>query len=162
MLLLGEQKYFHSCIRPENIRLVQVQSNNRYLAKFINFDEPSRDQLVQNTLTADYFLNPTKEYDSKDSLISQNIEDRLKNEFFMIMRTIQRLMIKEGRVSEDFTIQKDLIASNKQQYLNKMKDFWSNPDLLSNRKSEELQKIIIFINIRVFNNENESYQINDL
>jgi hypothetical protein len=115
MLLLGEQKYFHSCIRPENIRLVQVQSNNRYLAKFINFDEPSRDQLVQNTLTADYFLNPTKEYDSKDSLISQNIEDRLKNEFFMIMRTIQRLMIKEGRVSEDFTIQKDLIASNKQQ-----------------------------------------------
>ncbi len=71
-------------------------------------------------------------------------------------------MIKEGRVSEDFTIQKDLIASNKQQYLNKMKDFWSNPDLLSNRKSEELQKIIIFINIRVFNNENESYQINDL
>jgi hypothetical protein len=43
-----------------------------------------------------------------------------------------------------------------------MKDFWSNPDLLSNRNSEELQKIISFINNRVFNNENENYQISDL
>jgi hypothetical protein len=43
-----------------------------------------------------------------------------------------------------------------------MKDFWSNPNLLSNRKSEELQKIINFINNREFNNENESYHINDL
>ncbi len=47
-------------------------------------------------------------------------------------------MIKESRVSEDFNIQKDLITSNKQQYSDKMKDFWSNPDLLSNKKSEEL------------------------
>jgi hypothetical protein len=47
-------------------------------------------------------------------------------------------MVKESRVSEDFNIQKDLMASNKQQYLNKMKDFWSNLNLLSNRKSEEL------------------------
>jgi hypothetical protein len=43
-----------------------------------------------------------------------------------------------------------------------MKDFWSNADLLSNRRSKELQKIIAFINNRVFNNENENYQINDL
>ncbi len=42
-----------------------------------------------------------------------------------------------------------------------MKDFWSKADLLSNRKSEELQKIISFINNSVFNN-NENYQINDL
>jgi hypothetical protein len=74
---------------------------------------------------------------------------------------MQRLMIKESRVSEDFTIQKDLITSNKQQYLDKMKDFWSKADLLSNRRSEELQKIISFINNSVFNN-NENYQINDL
>jgi hypothetical protein len=46
MLLLSEQKYCHSCIRPENITLVQVQGDNRYLAKVINFDELSRDQLV--------------------------------------------------------------------------------------------------------------------
>jgi hypothetical protein len=75
---------------------------------------------------------------------------------------MQRLMIKESRVSEDFTIQKDLMASNKQQYLDKMKDFWSKTDLLSNKKSEELQKIINFINNSLFNNENENYQINDL
>jgi hypothetical protein len=75
---------------------------------------------------------------------------------------MQRLMIKESRVYEDFNIHKDLIASNKQQYLDKIKDFWSNDDLLSNRKSEELQKIINFINNSVFNNENENYQINDL
>jgi hypothetical protein len=42
-----------------------------------------------------------------------------------------------------------------------MKDFWSNGDLLSNIKSEELQKIISFINNSVFNN-NENYQISDL
>jgi hypothetical protein len=71
-------------------------------------------------------------------------------------------MTKESRVSEDFTIQADLMASNKQQYLDKMKDFWSKADLLSNKKTEGLQKIISFINNRVFNNENENYQINDL
>jgi hypothetical protein len=63
MLLLGEQKYFHSCIRPENIRLVQVQGNNRYLAKVIDFGELSRDEPVQNTFTPNYFLNPMREYD---------------------------------------------------------------------------------------------------
>jgi hypothetical protein len=65
---------------------------------------------------------------------------------------MQWLMIKESRVSDDFTIQKDLMASNKQQYLDKMKYFWNNPDLLSNKKSEEMKKIISFINNRVFNN----------
>jgi hypothetical protein len=69
----------------------------------------------------------------------------------MIVRTMQRLMIRESRVSEDFNIQADLIASNKQQYLDKMKYFWSKSELLSNRKSEELQKIISFIYNNVLN-----------
>jgi hypothetical protein len=86
------------------------------LAKVINFSELSRDdELVHNKFTPNYFLNPIREYDSQNSLIFQNIEDRLKNEFFMIVRTIQKLMIKENRVSEDFNIQSDLMASNKQQ-----------------------------------------------
>ncbi len=74
---------------------------------------------------------------------------------------MQRLMIKERRISEDFNIHKDSIASNKEQYLDKMKDFWRKAGLLSNKKSEELQKIISFINNSVFNS-NENYQINDL
>jgi hypothetical protein len=130
---------------------VQVRGDNRYLAKVIDFGELSRDELVQNTFTPNYFLNPMREYDSKNSMIFQNIEDRLKNKFFTIVRTMQRLMIKECRVSEDFTIQADLMTGNKEQYLDKMKDFWSNADLLSNRRSEELQKIISFINNSVFN-----------
>jgi hypothetical protein len=97
-----------------------------------------------------------REYDSQNNMIFKNIEDRLKNEFFTIVRTMQRLMIRENRVSEDFTIQKDLMVSSKQQYLDKMKDFWSDPDLLSNRRSEELQKIISFINNSVFD-KNENY-----
>jgi hypothetical protein len=113
MLLLGEQKYFHSDIKPENVTLVQLLGDNRYLAKVVGFVEPSRDQIVQNTFTPDYFLNPMREYDSKNSMVFQNTEDRLKNEFFTIVRTMQRLMIKENRVSEDFTIEADLIASNK-------------------------------------------------
>jgi hypothetical protein len=129
MLLLSEQKYCHSCIQPENVTLVQVQGDNRYLVKVIHFGELSRDELEQNIFTPNYFLNPMREYDSKNSMVFKNIEDRLKNEFFTIVRTMQRLMIKESRVSEDFTIQKDLIASNKQQYLEKMKDFWGNGDL---------------------------------
>jgi hypothetical protein len=92
-----------------------------------------------------------RKYDSQNNMIIQNIEDRLKNEFFTIVRTMQRLMIRESHVSEDFTIQADLMASNKQQYLDKMKYFWSKAELLSNRKSEELQKIISFINNSVFN-----------
>ncbi len=113
MLLLGEQKYCHSDIKPENITLVQVQGDNRYLAKVIDFGELSRDELVQNTFTPDYFLNPMRQYDSQNTIIFQNIEGRLKNEFFTIVRTMQRLMIPESRVSEDFNIQVDLIASNK-------------------------------------------------
>jgi serine/threonine protein kinase len=88
MLLLGEQKYCHSDIKPENVTLVQVQGDNRYLAKVVDFGELSRDQLLQNTFTGDYFLNPVREYDSTNSLIFQNIEDRLKNEFFTIVRTM--------------------------------------------------------------------------
>ncbi len=123
MLLLGEQKYFHSYIQPENVTLVQVKSDNRYLAKVVDFGELSRDELVQNTLTLNYFLNPMREYDSKNNMIFQKIQHRLKNEFFTIVRTMQRLMIKESSVSEDFNIQKESMASNKQQYLDKMKDF---------------------------------------
>jgi hypothetical protein len=74
---------------------------------------------------------------------------------------MHRLNIKESRVSEDFNIRKDLIASNKERYLDKMKYFWSKAELLSNSKSEELQKIINFINNKVFD-QNENYQINDL
>jgi hypothetical protein len=88
MLLLTEQKYCYSCIQPENVTLVQVQGNNRYLAKIVDFGELSRDELVQNKSTPNYFLNPMREYDSKNSMIFQNIEDRLKNEFFMIVRTM--------------------------------------------------------------------------
>ncbi len=140
---------------------MQVQGDNRYLAKVINFSELSRDELVQNTFTPDYFLNPMREYDSQNNMIFQNIEDRLKNEFFTIVRTMQRLMIRESRISEDFDIRKDLMASNKEQYLDKMKYFWSQANLLSNRRSEDLQKIIDFINNSVFN-QNQSYQIHDL
>jgi hypothetical protein len=94
---------------------VQVQGDNRYLVKVIDCGEISRDQLAQNTLAPNHFINPMREYDSKNSMTLQNIEDRLKNEFFTIVRTMQRLMIRETRVSEDFTIQSDLMASNKQQ-----------------------------------------------
>ncbi len=90
-----------------------MQGDNRYLAKVINFSEISGDELVKNTSTFNYFLNPMREYDTQNSMIFKNIEDRLKNEFFTIVRTMQRLMIKESCVSEDFIIQKDLIASNK-------------------------------------------------
>jgi hypothetical protein len=115
VLLLSEQKYCHSCIQPENVTLVQVQGDNRYLAKIIDFGELSRDELVQNTFMPNYFLNPMREYEynSQSSIIFRNIEDRFKNEFFTIVRTMQRLMIRESRVSEDFNIRKDLIAGNK-------------------------------------------------
>jgi hypothetical protein len=61
MLLLGEQKYFHSCIQPENVRLVQVQGDNRFLVKIIDFNQLSRDELVKNTFTPNYFINPMRE-----------------------------------------------------------------------------------------------------
>jgi hypothetical protein len=116
---------------------VQVQGDNRYLAKVTDFGELSRDdEVVQNTFTPNYFINPMREYGSQNSVIFKNIEDRVKNEFFTIVRTMQRLMIRESRVFEDFAIQKDLMVSNKQQYLDKMKDFWSKAELLSNRRSE--------------------------
>ncbi len=74
-----------------------MQGDNRYLAKVMDFGELSRDELVQNTFTPNYFLNPMREYDSKNRIIFKNLEDRLKNEFFTIVTTMQRLMIKESR-----------------------------------------------------------------
>jgi hypothetical protein len=46
VLLLSEQKYYHSYIQPENVTLVQVQGDNRYLAKVIDFGEISTDEIV--------------------------------------------------------------------------------------------------------------------
>jgi hypothetical protein len=60
ILLLGEQKYCYSCIQPENLILVQVKGDNRYLVKIIDFGELSRDELVHNTFTPNYFLNPMR------------------------------------------------------------------------------------------------------
>ncbi len=114
MLLLSEQKYCQSCIQPENVKLVQAQGDKRYLAKVIDFSQLTRDELVQNAFIPNYFINPMREYDSKNSLIFKNIEDRLKNEFFTIVRTMQMIMIKESHVYEDFNVLKDLMASNKQ------------------------------------------------
>jgi hypothetical protein len=75
MLLLGEQKYCHSCIQPEYVTLVQVQ-DNRYLAKVIDFSELSRDdEVVQKTFTSNFFLNPLREYDSKNRIIFKNLEE---------------------------------------------------------------------------------------
>jgi hypothetical protein len=82
---------------------VQVQGD-RFLAKVIDFSQLSRNELVHNTFTPNYFLNPMREYDLQNNMLLKNIEDRLKNEFFTIVRTMQRLMIKETHVSEDFTI----------------------------------------------------------
>jgi hypothetical protein len=62
--------------------------DDRYLAKVIDFSELSRDELFQNTFTPNYFLNPMREYDSKNNMIFKNIEERLKNEFFTIVRTM--------------------------------------------------------------------------
>ncbi len=75
-----------------------MQGDNRYLTKVIDFSKLSKDELVQNTFTPNYFLNPMREYDSKNRIIFKNLEDRLKNEFFTIVRTMQRLMIRESRV----------------------------------------------------------------
>ncbi len=89
VLLIGEQKYFHSYIQPENVTLVKVQGDNRYLAKVVDSGELSRDdEFVQNKFSPNYFLNPMREYDSKNNIILRNIEDRLKNEFFTIVRTM--------------------------------------------------------------------------
>jgi hypothetical protein len=41
------------------------------------------------------------------------MEERFKNEFFTIVRTIQRIMMKENKIAEDFAIDKDEIV-NKQ------------------------------------------------
>jgi hypothetical protein len=54
----------------------------------LDFDELSRDELVQNVFTPNYFLNPMREYDLKNGMVFKKIEDRLKNEFFMIVRTM--------------------------------------------------------------------------
>ncbi len=69
---------------------MQVEGNNKYLAKVIDFSELSRDELVQNTFTPNYLFSPMREYEynSQNSMIFQNTEDKLKNEFFTIVRTM--------------------------------------------------------------------------
>ncbi len=60
ILLLSEQKYCHSDIKPENVTLVQVRGD-RYLVNVIDFSHLSRDEMVQNTFKPNYFINPMRQ-----------------------------------------------------------------------------------------------------
>jgi hypothetical protein len=41
------------------------------------------------------------------------MEERFKNEFFAIVRTIQRIMVKENKIAEEFVIDKQEIINKK-------------------------------------------------
>ncbi len=41
------------------------------------------------------------------------MEDRYRNEFFTVMRTIQRITIEENKIAEDFLIESDDFVNKK-------------------------------------------------
>jgi hypothetical protein len=45
------------------------------------------------------------------------MEERYKNEFFTVLRTLQRILIDENDLLIKFSISQKLIANNKEQYL---------------------------------------------
>jgi hypothetical protein len=71
ILLLREQGYCHSNIKPENITLVQVDSS-RYIAQVINFEQMTKNQLEIKEYTPDYFLNPNRTYSEANEIVFSN------------------------------------------------------------------------------------------
>ncbi len=87
ILLLGEQGYCHSDLKPENVTLVPVEGDI-YVAKVIDFGVLSKNQLKTVGYTPNYFLNPRCQYDETGEIVFKDMEDRFKNEFFTVARTI--------------------------------------------------------------------------
>jgi hypothetical protein len=59
----------------------------------IDFGELTKNQLTPKGYTMNYFLNPMREYDTENTIVFRSMEERLKNEFFTIIRTIQRILV---------------------------------------------------------------------
>jgi hypothetical protein len=85
------------------VTLVLVEGD-KYVAKMIDFGELTKDQLVPKGYTNNYFLNPMREYNAENKIVFKDMQERFKNEFFTITRTIQRIMVKESEVADDFVI----------------------------------------------------------
>ncbi len=84
---MSEQGYCHSDLKPENVTLVNT-TGDVYLAKVIDFGELTKNQLTPKGYTVHYFLNPMREYNAENKIIFNNMQERYKNEFFTILRTI--------------------------------------------------------------------------
>jgi hypothetical protein len=48
-----------------------------------------------------------RKYEEEGKIVFKNMEERFKNEFFTIVRTIQRIVMKENKIAEEFVIAKD-------------------------------------------------------
>ncbi len=96
MLLLSSKGYCHSDLKPENVTFINIEGD-KYQAKIIDFGELTKNQLLTKGYTANYFLNPMRKYEEEEAkIVFKNMEERFKNEFFTIMRTIQRIIIREN------------------------------------------------------------------
>ncbi len=62
VLILSEKGYCHSNLKPENVALVHVQKDC-YVAKFIDFSQLTQNEFKPRGYTANYFLNPMRDYD---------------------------------------------------------------------------------------------------
>jgi serine/threonine protein kinase len=87
MLLLSSKSYCHSDLKPENITFINIEGD-KYQAKIIDFGELTRNSLSTKGYTPNYFLNPMRQYNDQGKIVFENMEERFKNEFFTIVRTI--------------------------------------------------------------------------
>jgi hypothetical protein len=67
----------------------------------------TKNSLSTKGFTPNYFLNPIRKYDNEGKIAFKNMEERFKNEFFTIVRTIQRIIMKENKIAQEFAISKE-------------------------------------------------------
>ncbi len=56
-----------------------------------------------NGYTPEYFNNPLREYDGEGRIVIRSEDERFKNEFYTVIRTLQRLVVDTGK-SEQFIL----------------------------------------------------------
>ena len=94
----------HSDIKPENTQLVVAaqddgQNHHLYTLKMIDFGLATFNSAINyKGSTPAFFNSPHRKYEGR-KVIFENAEEKYKNEFYCIIRTMQRILL--GNIEQD-------------------------------------------------------------
>ena len=116
VLLLGDNKNYHSDIKEGNIIIVETKDikissesqlrNKHYRFKVIDFGSMGKNEQEIIGWTRIYYWNPIKHIRMTNPNLVVDAESRLKGEIFQVIRTLQSVMITKNQRARLFILQK--------------------------------------------------------